>query len=106
MNEKFNVFIDKLIQNKKLRTEFAKDPKGVLAREGIELPKEMVPTKIEEAVLEERLNALNAFATQLQKPGLIGVDKFSLIAGGRIEKIGRGGPGIGPIATDSRGTIM
>ncbi len=91
VNEKFNAFIDRLTRDKKLRQNFANDPKGVLAQEGIELPAEMIPPQVDVNVLEERLNALNVLSSQIQKQGGIQVDKLSLLAGNNLQRLKLGG---------------
>ncbi len=82
MNEKLNAFLDKLIANKKLREDFARDPKGVLAKEKIDLPAEYIPSKIDANKLEERLNALQILSSSIQKPlaGGFQLDKASLFS--------------------------
>jgi hypothetical protein len=97
MNEQLNVFLEKLIGDKKLREEFARDPKGVLAREKIDLPAEFIPSTIDANKLEERLNALQLLASNIQSSRLksFQIDKASLLAGlQRPDKIIPGKPGL------------
>jgi hypothetical protein len=105
MNQQFNDFIDKLIKDKDLRHEFADDPAGVLSREGIELPADYLPSKLDAGQLEERLNALNTFIarTQSSSPSFQ-IDKFSALAGRSFQL--RDQRLIDPVATDTKGTII
>ncbi len=105
INEKFNAFIDRLTTDKNLRTDFANDPRGVLAKEGIKVPEEMIPPKVEVGVLEERLNALNAFTKQFSQPGLLQPDKLSILASRSFEIPGRI-PSKGPIASNATNTVI
>jgi hypothetical protein len=75
-----NKFIDKMLVDKALRKEFADNPKGVLKKEGIELPAGAIADKIDANLLEERLNALSLTMGTFDKMG-VRLDKFSALAG-------------------------
>ena len=80
MKDKVNTFIDRMLEDKSLREEFAADPRGILAREGIDLPDSMIPEKVDAEKLEERLNALQTFTAKFAASSGFQLDKFSIMA--------------------------
>lgn len=60
--DKIVEFHDKLLKDKKFRGKFAADPKAVLKEEGIEVPEELIPEKVDLEALEQRAAKATAVA--------------------------------------------